>query len=215
MTTLGGPNQKVEELDMGEIGQLGEGDDDDMEEPRSVEMELCNKYYTLLQDPMIRIAISGIVVSEGKISASKTRQKLKSWFTEIGYKPFENSQLHLTTFLNSIWLVGCESLSDEFWWVHKAIILKFLYINAVAEACNLQQYGLTSKKSHIPRAALFIYDYIMTLDDEYFAELEAEFDELTKNNDDFCQVFMKSFDGAESKSDAPKAPKSSKSKSKK
>jgi len=174
-----------------------EGLDDDLDDEPVMglpaEVEICDRYFELVSDPMVRMAISGVVISEGKISASKTRQKLKAWFSEITYRPFETTQLKITTFLNSLWYVDPENLSSAFWWTHKAVILKLLYVCSVAEACNLQQYGVTAKVNHIPRAVLFIYDYIASLDDEYFADLEAEFKTLTENHDEFCQVFMKSF----------------------
>lgn len=186
--------------------------DDEEDSPGVLEIEICGKYYSLLQDPMIRIALSGVVVSEGRISTSKTRQKLTQWFKENGYKPFENSQLQLTTFLNTIWFAGCENLSSEFWWVHKVIIQKLLYVCTVAEACNLQQYGITSSKSHLPRSAMFIHDYISSLDDETFAELESEFDALSKTHEDLCRLFINSFDSSSSESSSKSSTKKTKSK---
>jgi hypothetical protein len=212
MSKLGGPDQKLENPDKVGLDDLDLDDMDDDGESGPLEMELCNRYYTLLQDPMVRIAISGIVVSEGRISTSKTRQKLKQWLTEINYKPFENSQLQIVTFLNSIWFAGPENLSSEFWWIHKAIIQKLIYICAVAEACNLQQYGITPSKSHLPRSAMFIYDYIASLDESTFVELESEFETLAKTHDDLTQMFMKSFNEAEGSQPKPAGAKKSKSK---
>jgi len=161
-----------------------------------VEVDLCNKYYELLQDSLIRTAVSGVVVSSGRISPSKTRQKLKSWFTENGYKHFEQSQFRILTFLNSIWFIGCDNLSQEFWWTHKNLVLKLVYVCSVAEACNLQQYGLAPDGNCLPRSALYVYDYVISLDDEGFEELEAEFKGLLKTHDDLAQLFLKSFDEA-------------------
>lgn len=199
-----------------EIENLEELDDDIDEEPVTglpAEVEICDRYYELVSDIMVRTAISGVVVSEGQISASKTRQKIKAWLDSITYKAFENAQLKILTFLNSVWFVGPENLSPDFWWVHKNAILKLLYVCSVAEACNLQQYGVSAKKNHIPRAVMFIYDYITSLEEEVFAELEAEFKTLTDDHSEFCQVFLKTFDDAPAKAEAKAAkPKSSKSK---
>lgn len=168
--------------------------EDDGGSPIPAEVEICERYFDLLQDEMVRIAISGVVVAEGRISSSKTRQKLQSWFEERGFQSFERSHLRIMTFLNSVWFVGCENLSEEFWWTHKNMILKLVYVALVAEAANLQMYGASAPSvKHLPRSALFLYDYISTLDDEAFTELEAEFKALAETHEDFCGVFMKMF----------------------
>jgi len=184
------------ENDLNELGSIDENDLDE-DEPISglpVEVKMCEKYYELMQDPLVHTAISGVVISDGRISPSKTRQKLKGWFAEGGYRPFESAQFKILTFLNSLWFVGCDNLSSEFWWVHKNFILKLIYVCSVAEACNLQQYGQGPDKYNLPRSVLYIYDYIVSLDDESFAELESEFKGLLKTHDDLLQVFLKSFD---------------------
>lgn len=211
MTTLGGPNQKLPEPenDLDELG-INEDDIDDESSGSPPELDICTKYLELMRDPMMRIAITGVVVVDGKISSSKSRQKLKQWFDEIGYQAFEMSQMQLLAFLNSIWFVGCESLSTEFWWVYRNIILKLAYVACVAEACNLQKYGVVGKGAHIPRAALFIYDYIKTLEESMFEELETEFKELRGEHEEFCQVFLKCFEpaeGARAKTESKHKPK--------
>jgi hypothetical protein len=184
-----------------ELNELGSIDENELDEDEPinglpVEVDICERYQELMRDDMIRVAMSGVVVSDGRISPSKTRQKIKAWLTEIKYRPFEQTQMRILTFLNSVWFVGCDNLSPEFWWIHKNLILKLVYISCVAEACNLQQYGQEADKHSLPRSTLYIYDYIVSLDDESFADLETEFKGLLKTHDELVQVFVKSFDEA-------------------
>jgi len=212
MTTLGGPNQILPPITF---------DEDDLDEGSAntpLELEICDRYLALCQDPLIRFALSNVVtaVVDGKntIDVNVTRKKLTEWLTVVGWTNFENSQLHLRSFLNCIWYVECESLSLEFWWEHRRNILKLLYIASIVDAFKLQANGVTSVKGHhLPRAALFIYDYIASLEEDTFAEMEEDFSELSKEHSEFCQTFNECFvDGKVAAVKKPAAKKNNKTK---
>ncbi len=182
---------------MAEIDNLDINEEDLDDEPDSlipVDVPICEKCLDLLQDENVKTALSGVVVEDGKISTSKTRQKLKMWIETHGYPTFERSHLKIQTFLNLIMFVGCESLSERFWWTYKNLILKLVHITCVAEAINLQRYGVGANIKHLPRSAIIIYDYATSLDEEAFAELDAEIKTLTDAHENFCGVFLKTFD---------------------
>lgn len=165
-----------------------------------LEVEVNDRYLELLEDPYVRQAMGYVSVSDnGDISASKTRQKLLSWFSEHlkgGYPAFAQSRFRILNYLNTIWLAGCENLSPEFWWVNRNSVKRLLYIAMVAEALNHQQYNESHnpKKDEIPQAVVFIYDYIANeCTDESFAELNTEFLDLLKANSELCDVYLKCF----------------------
>lgn len=212
MTTLGGPNQKIPDPIT--------FDDDDLDDgPTGIplELEICDRYLAICQDPLIRIALSNVVDTKEKkeIDVIMTRKKLTDWLTVVGWATFEKSHLHIRSFLNCIWFAECESLSPEFWWEHRRTIMKLLYIVSIADAFRLQQSGIMSVKGYrLPRAALFIYDYINSLEESIFADLEEDFEDLIKEHSGFCQVFNGCFaDGVEQhKEVAKKANKKNKKK---
>lgn len=171
-------------------------DDDDLDGPSAalpVDVEIEDRLSEILQDPAIRAAISGVVVADGKISTSRTRQKLKMWIDEIKFPTYEKSHLKLVTFLNSIWMAGCDSLTPEFWWTHKNMILKMVHVCLVGEACNQIQYGAKGNLKNLPHCAMFIYDYIMELGDNAFDDLEEDFKAITSTHEEFTQMFLKTF----------------------
>lgn len=171
-------------------------DEDDLDVPGGalpVDVEIEDRLSEILQDPAIRAAISGVVVADGKISTSRTRQKLKMWIDEIKFPTYEKSHLKLVTFLNSIWMAGCDSLTPEFWWTHKNMILKMVHVCLVGEACNQIQYGAKGNVKNLPHCAMFIYDYIMELGDDAFEDLEEDFQAIVSAHDDFTQMFLKTF----------------------
>lgn len=203
-------------------------DDDDLDGPSGalpVDVEIEDRLSEILQDSAIRAAISGVVVADGKISTSRTRQKLKMWIDEIKFPTYEKSHLRLVTFLNSIWMAGCDSLTPEFWWTHKNMILKMVHVCLVGEACNQIQYGAKGNVKNLPHCAMFIYDYIMELGDDAFEDLEEDFKGIISNYEEFTQMFLKTFgeevekpvteERGRSKTVEPKEKPSEKKKSKK
>lgn len=159
-----------------------------------VDVEIEDRLSDLLQDPVIRTAVgSGVVTVDGKISTSKTRQKLKAWIEEIKFPTYEKSHLRLITFLNSVWMAGCDSLTPEFWWTHKNMLLKMVHVCLIGEACNQLQYGAKPNVKNLPHCAMFIYDYITSLGDDAFDDLEEDFREITKTHDEFTQMFLRTF----------------------
>lgn len=165
-----------------------------------LEVEVNDRYLELIEDPYVRQAMGYVSVNDnGEISASKTRQKLLSWFSEHlkgGYPAFAQSRFRILNYLNTIWLAGCENLSPEFWWVNRNSVKRLLYISMVAEALNHLQFNdaHSPKREEIPQAVVFIHDYVTNeCGDEVFEELNAEFVELLKSNNELCDVYMKCF----------------------
>ena len=72
----------------------------------------------------------------------------------------------------------------------------------VSEALNHIQYNESHspKKDEIPQAVVFIYDYIANeCTDESFAELNTEYLDLLKANNELCDVYLKCFSKGESR----------------
>jgi hypothetical protein len=187
-------NESEEDLDVG--GSTG----------LPLEVEINDRYLELIEDPYVRQAMGYVSVGdEGDISASKTRQKLLSWFDEHlkgGYASFAQSRFRIINYLNSIWLAGCDNLSQEFWWVNRDPVKRLLYIAMVAEAMHRQQYDEdhNPNKEEIPQAVMFVNDYIVNeCSDEAFEDLNGDYVELIEANKDLCDVYMKCFSGKKSK----------------
>ena len=169
-----------------------------------LEVEINDRYLELIEDPYVRKAMGYVSVKEGEISTSKTRQKLLSWFSEHlkeGYASFVPSRFRILNYLNTLWLAGCENLSPEFWWVNRDSVKRLVYIALVSEALHKQLYDSSHspKKDEIPQAVLFVYDYVANeCGDDAFEDLQKDYVELLENNNEICDIYMKSFSGKKS-----------------
>jgi len=163
---------------------IDDEDEDDLSEESSqpmalpVEIELNDRYLELLSDPLLYQANQCIISDrDGVISASKTRQKLCSFFDSLkgGFIVFTGARIRSLVFLQSLWLAGAENLSQEYWWVNRNAIRRLLYVTMVAEAYHQRQHG-DLKKEQIPPHLIFLYDYIdRECTDETFEEMHTDY----------------------------------------
>jgi hypothetical protein len=184
----GEEEEESEELDVGGSGGL------------PLEVEINDRYLELVEDPLVRQAMGYVAMNdEGEISASRTRQKLLAWLTEHlkgGYGTFDQSRFRILNYLNTLWLAGCDNLSQEFWWVNRDAVKRLIYILMVSEALHHQQHdsGHSPNKEEIPQAAMFVYNYVANeCDDEVFEDLNGEYVELLEENNELCDVYLKCF----------------------
>jgi len=177
---------------------IGDGTEEEEEEGNTsglpVEVEIIDRYCELLKDAYVRKSLTCISRSEKGISARKTRHSLQKWLIsglKGKFPEFMPSYLEILAFLDRIWLVGCENLSQEFWWVNRHKVMNLVYVAMVSTGVMVG-----SKKedniNNVPRSLMFIYDYISEeCNDDTFEDLADEFASICDKYDEFYKVFSK------------------------
>jgi hypothetical protein len=175
------------------IEEESQEEDEDEVSGLPVDVEIMDRYSELMADAYLLKAVSCVKRDENGVSSTKTRHSLQKWFHSFktGLREFSPTHRRLISFLNIVWFIGPENLSQEFWWVNRAKLLDLTYIAMVSTALYVG-----SKKEdnidNIPKCVVFVYDYInKQCGDDIFEDLADDFASLCDVHGSFCKVFSK------------------------